>query len=74
MSNQNNNQNSPKNTNISEKITTLNQKIQWFYSDDFSLDSALNNYQSAINLAKEIETDLNSLKNQITVLTRDFTK
>ena len=74
MSNQNNNQNSLKNTNISKKITALNQKIQWFYSDDFSLDSALNNYQSVINLAKEIETDLNSLKNQITVLTRDFTK
>lgn len=58
---------------INEKLTTLDEKIAWFYSDDFSLDSAEKNYQSAIDLAKEIETDLTSLKNRIEVLSKDFT-
>ena len=58
---------------LNQKIQTLNDQIQWFYSDDFSLDSAEQNYESALKLAKEIETDLADLKNRITVLSRDFT-
>lgn len=58
---------------LNQKIQTLNDKIQWFYSDDFSLDSAEQNYESALKLAKEIESDLKNLKNHIEVLSHDFT-
>ena len=58
---------------LNQKISQLNDQIQWFYSDDFSLDHAEANYQAAITLAKEIETDLKSLKNRIEVLSQDFT-
>ncbi|MBQ6320666.1 hypothetical protein IJI17_00360 [Candidatus Saccharibacteria bacterium] len=64
---------SPAKLTLNDKITNLNAQIQWFYSDDFSLDLAEKNYKAALSLAKEIETDLSSLKNRITVLSHDFT-
>lgn len=59
---------------INEKITDLNTKVQWFYSDDFSLEHASKNYKEAVTLAKEIETDLDNLKNEIKIIDKDFTK
>ncbi len=58
---------------ISSKISKLDQTVEWFYGEDFTLDQALEKYQSATNLAKEIEQDLSVLKNQVEVLA-DFTK
>ncbi len=64
----------PANTpSITTKLTTLSEKIQWFYSDDFSLDQAEAKYSEAIALAKDIETDLANLKNHIEVISHDFT-
>lgn len=57
---------------INEKIKNLDEKVKWFYSDDFSLEKASENYKEAISLSKEIESDLNNLKNEITVLSEDF--
>ena len=64
---------SAENPTITQKITTLNEQIAWFYSDDFSLDQALTNYQSAINLATEIQSDLQTLKNQVELISQNFT-
>lgn len=61
------------NKSISNKITTLDQAVEWFYGDDFSLDQAVEKYRSATKLAQEIEQDLSELKNQVEVLA-DFTK
>ena len=70
----------PKNANpdskqptITEKLAALDTAVEWFYDDDFSLDQALDKYQSAARLAKEVEHDLAELKNQVEVL-EDFTK
>ncbi|MBR2641032.1 exodeoxyribonuclease VII small subunit [Candidatus Saccharibacteria bacterium] len=59
---------------LNQKIEKLDEKVEWFYSDSFKLDEATNKYKEAIGLAKEIEKDLNSLKNEIEVLTEDFSK
>ncbi len=59
---------------INQKIEQLNSEVEWFYGDDFSLDQATEKYQASIELAKEIESDLENLKNKITVLSEDFTK
>ena len=61
------------NKSISNKIATLDQAVEWFYGDDFTLDQAIEKYQSATRLAREIEQDLSELKNQVEVLA-DFTK
>lgn len=58
---------------INQKITQLDQTIEWFYGDDFQLDQALTKYQEAVKQAQAIETDLKELKNQVSVI-EDFTK
>lgn len=58
---------------LTQKITQLDQAVEWFYGDEFSLDQALEKYQSATRLAQEIESNLNELQNQVEVLA-DFTK
>ena len=57
---------------INQKIAKLDEEIAWFYGDDFSLEKATKNYKTAIKLAKEIESDLNDLKNEIEILSKDF--
>ena len=57
---------------ISEKLEKLKVGVDWFYSDDFKLDDASEKYRELTDLAKEIETDLNDLKNEIKVIEEDF--
>ena len=59
---------------ISEKIAELEQATEWFYSDEFKLDEAAAKYEAAVKLAREVEEDLNNLKNKIEVIEKDFTK
>ncbi|MBQ3410089.1 exodeoxyribonuclease VII small subunit [Candidatus Saccharibacteria bacterium] len=59
---------------INDKISRLNTQVEWFYGDDFALDEAGEKYKAAIELAKEIEKDLDELKNEIEVISKDFTK
>lgn len=58
---------------ITHKLTRLDQAVEWFHSDEFSLDQAIAKYQSAAALAHEIEHDLTELKNQVAVIA-DLTK
>lgn len=58
---------------IAEKIAELDKSVEWFYSEDFVIDQALNQYKTASNLADEISRDLEQLKNEVEVL-EDFTK
>lgn len=60
--------------NLNQKIKELDDKVEWFYSDDFKLEEAAGNYKEALMLADEIEKDLKSLKNEIEVLNEDFSK
>jgi len=62
------------NKNLNQKIAELDAKVEWFYSDDFKLEEATENYKKAAELAKEIEVDLKNLKNEIEVLAEDFSK
>ncbi len=59
---------------ISEKMKDLEAATEWFYSDDFTLEKATEKYKSTMKLAEEIEKDLNELKNEISVIEKDFTK
>lgn len=62
------------NETLNQKIEDLENQVEWFYSDEFSLDEAAKKYKDSIGLAKEIENDLRELKNEIEVLTEDFSK
>ncbi len=59
---------------LNQKIDDLNSRIEWFYSDDFKLEEATGKYKNTVELAKEIDKDLDELKNEIEVLAQDFSK
>ena len=59
---------------LNQKIEKLDGEVEWFYSDDFKLEEAVDKYKTATKLAKEIEKDLAELKNEIEVLAEDFSK
>ena len=59
---------------LNQKIAELDGQVEWFYSDEFKLDEATDKYKQAVKLAKEIEKDLTELKNEIEVLSEDFSK
>lgn len=60
------------NPTISEKTLQLNELVAWFDSDDFELEQALDKFAQAEKLASDIETDLQALKNNITVIKKKF--
>lgn len=59
---------------LNQKIAKLDDEVEWFYSDEFKLEDAAKKYQEALSLAKQIEKDLAELKNEIEVLSEDFSK
>ena len=59
---------------LNQKIEQLDSQVEWFYSDEFKLDEATDKYKQAVTLAKEIEKDLVELRNEIEVLSEDFSK
>lgn len=62
------------NKTLNQKIEELEKSTDWFYSDDFNLDEAVKKYKEAISLAKELEQDLDGLRNEIEILSEDFSK
>ena len=60
------------NKSIQEKITELTKLVEWFDSDDFVLEAALDNFKKAEKLAANIEQDLSSLKNEIQIVKLRF--
>ncbi len=63
---------SGKNKTVQEKLQILSELVAWFQSSDFSLEKAVDKYKEAEALANEVETDLNDLKNEITIVKKRF--
>ena len=57
---------------VQAKMDELSELIAWFDSDDFSLEEAIDRFKAAEKLASEIEKDLATFKNDITVLKKKF--
>jgi len=53
---------------IQEKIDELKVLTDWFYGEDFALDDAVGKYEQATKLAREIEVDLDDMKNEIELI------
>lgn len=52
-------------TTIEEKIAQLEAMVAWFDSDEFVLEQALDKYETARQLAAEIEHDVTELRHTI---------
>ena len=59
---------------LNQKIGKLDSEVEWFYSDEFKLEDAVEKYKGAAELANSIKDDLEKLKNEIQVLSEDFSK
>lgn len=60
------------NKTINTRIAELDTLVDWFNSEEFELEEAIDKFKEAEKLAGDIEHDLASLKNEITVLKRKF--
>jgi exodeoxyribonuclease VII small subunit len=63
---------SKENKSIQEKIAELSKLVEWFDSDDFVLETAIDKFKEAESLAETIEGDLKALKNDIQVIKQKF--
>ena len=63
---------SVKNSTIKEKTENLNKMVEWFDSDDFVLEEAIDKFNEAQKLALEIEQELNNLKNEVNIVKEKF--
>jgi exonuclease VII small subunit len=63
---------SKKNKTIHEKMDELSGLIAWFDSDEFLLEEAIDRFKVAEALAADIEKELSSFKNDITILKQKF--
>jgi len=63
---------SSKNKSIQEKIVELTKLVEWFDGDEFTIESALDKFKQAEQLATDIEQDLSSLKNEIQIVKKRF--
>ncbi len=59
-------------SNITKKMQQLRELVDWFESDEFSLEAASKKFEAANKLASEIETELTNVKNKVTVLKEKF--
>ena len=61
-----------KNKTIQEKTAELTKLVDWFDSEDFSIEVAIEKFKEAEILAADIEKDLMSLKNEINTVKQKF--
>jgi exodeoxyribonuclease VII small subunit len=57
-----------------EKMSELEALLEWFDSEEVNLDEAVKKYEQALELSKELETELTSAKNKIEVLNKKFSR
>lgn len=60
--------------NIQAKMTQLDELLAWFDSNDFVLEEAVERFGEAQKLASAIEEELGVIKNNITVVSEDFSR
>ena len=57
---------------IAEMTAKLDELVEWFDSDEFELELALDRFKEAEKLAAEIEQNLMELKNEVNVIKKKF--
>ena len=60
------------NQSIATKMTELERQVAWFDGDEFQLEQAIDKFHDAESLARDIEHDLDELKNEIIVIKQRF--
>ena len=59
---------------IEQILQQLDEKMAWFHSEDFRLEEAKERFVELKRLADQAETMLNEMKNEIEVISQDFSE
>lgn len=59
---------------ISIKMKELEEMVEWFDGKDFTPELAVEKFRAAEQLARNIETELTTVKNEIIVIKNKFSK
>lgn len=54
--------------NIEELLREIDEAVEWFHGDDFSLDEARSRYEHVHQLAKQADARLMEMKNEVEML------
>ena len=57
---------------VSEKLEKLEALLQWFESEEITVEESLEKYEQALKLSKELETQLETAKNQVEIIKKKF--
>ena len=57
---------------IAEKMEQLEALLAWFESEEITVETALEKYEQALKLSKELEVQLEDAKNQVEVIKKKF--
>ena len=57
---------------ISMKLERIEALLQWFESEEVTVEQALEKYEEALGLAKELEAQLQNAKNKVEVIKKKF--
>ena len=57
---------------LQEKMSKLDEMIEWFEGENFELEKAVEKYKQAERMAEEIAEDLKTLKNEVSVVSKNF--
>ena len=57
---------------ISERMEELEQKLQWFNGNEFTLDEAAERYAKVERLVAEAETVLREAQNRVEIIKKKF--
>lgn len=57
---------------IAQKLEQLEDLLAWFESDSITVEASLEKYEQALKLAKELETQLQTAKNQVEIIKKKF--
>jgi exodeoxyribonuclease VII small subunit len=63
---------SKENKSIQDKLSELAKLVAWFDSDDFTLETAIDKFKEAEELAETIEKNLTVIKNDINIIKQKF--
>ena len=59
---------------IEQILQQLDEKMAWFHGEDFRLEEAKERFVELKRLADRAETMLNEMKNEIEVISQDFSE
>lgn len=60
-----------KKDNINEKIEQIDKIIMQFENGEIELGGSVEKYEEALSIAKSVQEDLEKMKNQVEVLSKD---